>query len=154
MVLTEVMEDAMDRISTRLLADDLAGMAQLLSFVAQAQVQCQEHLELFNMAMKKVNEAPALRKDFCDFEKVWSCVDVVYGRRPSAIFADLIDPRFPVVHTYHQHIFLRLFMHYAVTRLQLLRDMVMEKSGGPDVEEVGLVDTFLKFWLQRAPAYL
>eukprot|EP00624_Nannochloropsis_granulata_P001241 evm.model.NODE_16004_length_14985_cov_28.142208.4 len=158
-VLPEEMQQAAARLSTMLLSKSLPGMDQLFTYVSHTQVQCQEHSALFMHAMEALKNEPALRKDVCDFEQVFNCAGLAYGQRPSAVFADLIDPRFPVVETYHEHAFLRLFVQFVVTRLQMLRGLVVEEGGkegkkGGMEEEVAVLDLYLKMWWRRARAYL
>ncbi len=133
-------------------AHHLPGMAELLAFVVHAQVQSQDHAALFAATMAALQTQHRLRKDLCDFEQVFDCTAPVYGKKASAIFQELgpADGKFAVpTESYHEHLFMRLWMHFVVTRLQLVRDLV---EGHAD--EVALVDAQLKQWWKRAYEYM
>jgi hypothetical protein len=104
--------------------------------------------------MEILQQEASLRKDLCDFEGVFDITNPVYGKQPSAIFQELQADgvRFPLHEVYHEYLFMRLFVHFIVTRLQLAREWVVEEGRGG--EELGLVDGLLKVWWKRAYQYV
>lgn len=159
-VVTPAMEATLGRAEAALGGQGYPGMAELLRFLLHAKVRLLDHAALLAAVAGAVGGAPALRKAYCDFEAVWACGDsaqLVYGKRPAAVFAELVGKEkdataaaaAAAVETYDERIFLRLFVVFAVTRLQLARQMA-----AGDAEVVALVDGLLKPWVARAYDYI
>lgn len=121
-------------------------LAQLMTFVLHVQVNLRKHPALFEEVMKTLEKDAELRKDLMEYETVLDPTAMVYGKKPSAIFLELIDPRFPATEEYDQIVFMRQFVGYAVTRLQLVRDLIPSKCM--------LLENELKAWVNRAYDYM
>lgn len=153
MVVTEEVTATLTASCQSLESKGSTGLSQLLSFLVNVQVKTQDHQGLFDAAMKALKERAQFRKEFCDFERVMDMTNVVYGKKPSPIFLDVEDVNFALSNeVYDQHLFMRLFCAFVVTRLQLIRGDLLSYAAGE--KEIALVDKQLKAWASRSYYYM
>lgn len=160
-VVTPAMEAAVAKLERRLAGLGYPGMAELLPFLLHARVRLLDHAALLAAVQAALAAKPQLRKAFCDFEAAMAGGDAsqhVYGKRPGPVFAELVQGGEGAVEVYDEYVFLRLFMLFVATRLQMVQGWVMaEESGrGEGEEEVVafVTNVLLKPWVTRAYDYI
>jgi hypothetical protein len=124
------------------------GLAQLLMFCVYHPLPGRDHEQLYADVTGALQHSNDMRHDLITFEEMLDPTAVYYRSKPSARFPELDDPAFPL-REYDEIRFMRHFVAFTVTRLQLIRDLCAETAKERDV-----VNQHLRAWCQRAGQYL
>jgi hypothetical protein len=124
------------------------GQAELVRFCALTPLSQLNHKQLYGDVMRALRQQEEMRKDLVGFEEALDPTAVLYNKKPSPQFPELLDPSFPSTE-YDEINFMRHFVAFAVTRLQLVREQCTAGSVEKD-----LVSHCLRAWCVRAMDYM